>query len=287
MKFKFKLAVFLLFLFIIPLQTLAITVSPAVIELEAEKGQAIEQKIKVSNQADEELILYISVEAFDAAGETNMPKEEISLPTWISFASDQVTLPANKSIEVPFRINLPSYASPGGHYATVFFSQKKDATGESRVGSLIFVNIAGQIVEDANLSEFSSVVKESEQLVVGFNLDIKNNGNSHIKPVGSIKIYKKNGEYVDEIKVNELNQTILPGQERGFFVSWPAEGTKLTKDFLGEYIARVELYYGNQGNTVSSKTDFEIRQGLSKSEEFIFQNLLGGIVNIVNFLRKF
>ncbi|MCX6743020.1 MAG: hypothetical protein NT116_02170, partial [Candidatus Parcubacteria bacterium] len=58
---------------LLPLASSAVTVSPPIIELDAAKGDVINQSIKVRNEGAAAVTYYLSAERFVAGGEAGQP----------------------------------------------------------------------------------------------------------------------------------------------------------------------------------------------------------------------
>ncbi|OGY42316.1 MAG: hypothetical protein A2Y82_04990 [Candidatus Buchananbacteria bacterium RBG_13_36_9] len=266
---------------LLPLASSAITVSPPIIELEAAKGDVINQSIKVRNESANSETYYLSAERFVAGGEAGAPVftgEDIDLATWIKFPYENVTIPGGQTIEIPFSIIVPNYAGPGGHYAAIFLSTappEAATTGgsnvaiASRIGTLVLVKIAGEVKEIAEISEFGTTAKTFDSLPVAFNIRVKNDGNVHLKPMGTISIKNMWGSVAGQVAVNETGGNVLPDQIRKFEASWVKNPNAVgANTFWGKYRQQKENYafgkyeadlglaYGTAGKILSAKTSF-------------------------------
>lgn len=265
---------------LVPLAGDAVTVSPPIIELDAARGDVIDQIIKVRNESNAATTYYLSAERFIASGEAGAPEfvgEDIDLPTWISFPFENISVPAGETIEVPFKIVVPNYASPGGHYAAIFLSTVPPSAAAggsqvaiaSRIGTLILVRIAGEIKEDALMTEFKTTGDSYDSLPVDFSIRIENKGNIHVKPMGEILIKNMMGSVAGKIAVNSAGGNILPEQIRKFESSWVKNPNAVgATSFLGKYrqekenyafgkySAELALSYGTAGKRLIAQTAF-------------------------------
>ncbi|HDQ22716.1 MAG TPA: hypothetical protein ENN28_01950 [Candidatus Uhrbacteria bacterium] len=283
MKIKKIIALFTLLLFgwlLMPLTADAITISPPIIELEAAKGDIIQQSLKVRNEENRAVTYYLSAERFIATGETGAPEfigEDVGLATWIKFPYKSISIPAGETIELPFAIEVPNYASPGGHYAVVFLSTVPPETTKetsqvaiaAKIGSLILVKIAGDIKESAAISEFKTVSDTYASLPIDFYARVENNGNTHIKPRGTILIKNMWGSVAGSVAVNEQGGNVLPDQIRKFEASWVKNPNSVgATTFWGKYRQQKENYafgrykadltlnYGTAGKVLTASTNF-------------------------------
>jgi hypothetical protein len=277
------MAVFMLMAILMPFAGYAITVSPPIIEIDAKKGDVINQVLKVKNEGTENAVYYLSSQKFIAANESGAPQfvegkaDEVDLASWIKFGVTSITIPAGQTVELPFTIVVPQFAGPGGHYAAIFLGTvppdaKADASQvavASRVGALVLVKIAGEIKESAELAEFATTAGTYASLPADFNIRIKNSGNVHLKPSGSILIKNMFGSVAGKVAVNETGGNILPDQIRKFDASWVknANATGATTFWgkyrqekenyaFGKYTADLMLAYGTAGKTLNATASF-------------------------------
>ena len=268
---------------LVPLAGNAVTVSPPIIELDANKGDVINQSIKVRNESSITTTYYLSVERFVAGGEAGSPQfvagEDVDLASWITFPYANISIPAGQTVEVPFTITLPAYAGPGGHYAAIFLSTAPPEAAKkgsqvsiaSRIGTLVLVKIAGEIKEQAEMVEFSTSAKTYDALPVDFLTRVKNSGNVHLKPAGTILIKNMWGSVAAKVAVNETGGNVLPDQIRKFDSQWVknpnATGAQTfwgkyrqekENYAFGSYTADLALTYGTAGKVLTASASFMV-----------------------------
>lgn len=108
-----------------------IGVFPHTFELEVNRGQVIENKIKVLNQSEIAIPMAVRITNFTAAEETGQmlfdeTSQDISIASrkWIKIENPNFILESGETEEVRFSIEVPENAEPGGHYITVLFEPK-------------------------------------------------------------------------------------------------------------------------------------------------------------------
>lgn len=266
-----------------PFASDAVTVSPPILEIEGSKGQVIKQSIKLRNEGAEMVTYYMTTQKFIAAGEGGAPQfvegqvEDVDLASWIKFQFDSVSVPAGTTIEIPFTIVIPEFAGPGGHYAAIFLStlppDSKASASQvaiaSRIGTLVLVKIAGEVKESAELTEFSSLSGSYASLPVEFGIRVKNTGNVHVKPVGSIVIKNMFGSVAGNVAVNENGGNVLPDSIRKYDSSWVKNSNAVGATTFwgkyrqekenyafGKYTADLALNYGTAGKTLRAAVTF-------------------------------
>ncbi|MCX6745216.1 MAG: Fn3-like domain-containing protein [Candidatus Parcubacteria bacterium] len=268
---------------LLPLAGNALTISPPILEIDAKKGDIINQVLKVHNENTTAETYYLSAVKFTASGETGAPEfvegktEEVDLAAWIKFGFDNISIQAGQTVEIPFTIAVPQFAGPGGHYAAIFLSSVPPTAKAnvsqvgitSRLGALVLVKIAGEIKESAELAEFGTTAKSFLSLPVDFNIRVKNSGNVHLKPTGSIVIKNMFGSEAGKVIVNETGGNILPDQIRKYDASWVKNANaKGATTFwgkyrqekenyaFGKYTADLSLSYGTAANMLNASTSF-------------------------------
>lgn len=247
-----------------------IQISPALVEMNAERGSARTITLNVMNITTSDLVYAQSVVDFGSSDETGSPQiiEDSSLPesssirSWIS-STPQFMLAAGDSKTITVELNVPANAEPGGHYGVLRFSgaaPELDTSGvglSASAGVLILVRVDGDITETASLSSFytSNNDKQSwffENSPIDFVTRIKNDGNIHVKPTGSIDVTDMFGNVVSSIDINKVEprSNVLPGSTRRF------ESTLDKNWMFGKYTANLVLAYGNEGQAITNTITF-------------------------------
>lgn len=263
----------------------AFSISPPLIELKANPGQTVNAVIKFTNLSGGELLIKTQFNDFgakDESGEPNIIFDDAqstvySLKSWI--ASPQPFKIATKETKtLTFPITVPNDAEPGGHYAVIRFTGSAPELEQSGVsltgsiGSLVLLQVAGDIKEQAELAEFSPATvshKENgdplysnasffENGPIGFVQRIKNSGNVHIKPTGTIELFNVFGAKVSTIRVNgdptdpkNPPKSVLPQSVRRF-----GETAHDTGWLFGYYTAKIQVSYGQGQQQLTQTTGF-------------------------------
>lgn len=260
----------------------ALTLVPPSLEYKTAKGQTIEAVIKLINNENRTLVLTPSTANFEAKDETGDPDFKFDAPSadlasWIKIDTASVTLELGETREIPFKIEVPANAEPGGHYAGIFFASGGSASGggqigvQSKLGSLIILTVDGNIREQASIK---SVTVKGPTTVgrppVSFEIRIQNGGNVHVKPKGKVTILNMFGGEVQTLTLPQ-DKNVLPGQTRLFEASWIKNavsakkgsffseiGSEFSNFALGTYTANVEATYGQNDTTILGKVKFTI-----------------------------
>lgn len=239
---------------------LSLSVTPTLFEMSANPGQKWQSSVKVINSNPYELTVYASVVNFAPEGETGQGKllpvfaevtEGTTLAEWVDITDQPIIIPPEESASVPFIVEVPEGASPGGHFAAILISTQPPVPEAGSlavrttqvVTSLFFVRIAGDVVEQGAIRSFTTREHIRNVPEANFVLRFENKGNVHIQPRGDITIYNMWGEERGKIPINHQTHfgNVLPDSIRKFEFTW--SGERSFADF-GRYKAVASLGYG-------------------------------------------
>lgn len=243
-------------------------ISPAIVELNAEKGKTYTLNLKVTNVTLTQLVYSTTVNDFDAKDETGAANvllnstlpPSASIITWLKTDS-QFTLNSHESRNLTAQITVPANAEAGGHYGVLRFSgHAPDVSGtgvglSASAGMLILIRVAGNITESANLASFYTVNGTNqtsffEYAPIDFVTRIKNDGNIHVKPTGTITIQDPFGSTVGTVPVNDTKAIVLPSSIRRFDSEYKSGW------MFGMYTANLTLGYGTKGQAITNTITF-------------------------------
>lgn len=250
----FGLAASLLFF---PFSSEALTVGPPKLEYSVDPGDIVEGRIFLLNEGDEEKTFYPYFEKFiEVDGEKKfLPSEPTTLADWFE-AEESVTLKAKEQRYVPFKFKVPSDASPGGHFAVIWWSSAPTGSSNGqtsivvRAGILVLLRVSGDIREEAKILSFSAEGRLLNKLPSGFNVEFQNDGNVYVKPSGEITIKNIFGKTRAVVAFNPKGMQVLPQSKKAFEESW-AGGFG-----FGFYTANINAVYGEAANKISEKFSF-------------------------------
>lgn len=119
-------------------------------------GALVEDAVRITNFSDVEVTLRISShDAFNTASGgfdvLTAVVDSIDVGSWITLATDELTIPARGQIDVPFRTTVPSNATPGDHAGGIVASmlvERVQPDGstvavDNRVGARVYVRVTG------------------------------------------------------------------------------------------------------------------------------------------------
>lgn len=243
-------------------------VSPALVELNVEPGKTYTIDIKATNVTLTKLAYVSTVNDFNSKDETgaanvllnsNLP-DSASVVSWIT-TLPEFTLDTHESRSISAQVKVPSNAEPGGHYGVIRFSgHAPELTGtgvglSASTGILLLIRVTGDIKESASLESFYTSNNNHqtsffEKAPIAFVTRIKNDGNIHVKPIGSIEITDIFGNSVGTIAVNDSKSNVLPNSIRHFDNSYDSNW------MFGRYTANLTLGYGTTGQAITGTITF-------------------------------
>jgi hypothetical protein len=251
----------------------ALEIAPPVLNLRGDPGATIRGTISLRDVSPTPLLVTNEINDFTSQGEEGIPKllldpgeqSPYSMRTWFRPIAP-LTLKPKEIQGLPFTIDIPKDAAPGGYYAVVRFSASAlgiDSSGVSlsaSVGALIFMRVNGDALEKLSIASFDTVTKNNEPkklfegTPIAFAVRVRNEGNVHEQPAGRIMITNMFGKTVAGLNVNLPPRNVLPGSIRRF--ETPLDKTVIgNKMLFGLYNATVTITDA-KGQTVTDKLSF-------------------------------
>lgn len=235
------------------------TLIPPKVEFKNQLKRGEEKKFDVQVRNDsttDNLRLYVQKSDLEAEDESGTPvfvQEPLdttySLASWMSFDKDSLFLEPGETGKVNVTLNVPQDAEAGGHYGAIWFSTAPaNIEGETGVGvsarliSQVITEVEGDINRDITIQEFKTPNKFNQGLPITFDAKIKNDGNTHFKPQGRIRVRNLITKKEYNIQFNPGGLNILPGVSRRISTDW--EENENEKDLIpkiGIYEAELRL----------------------------------------------
>lgn len=260
--FAFALMVFFGTPFLVWGQTSqTLSVSPTLFDITASPGQVWQSNLRIINPNNYDLVVYAQVVNFNASGETGQPRfEEVittetqgqTLAEWVSITTDPITVAQQQAATIPFSVQVPADAVPGGHYAAILIGTRPPAGVTSETGvqtsqfvtALLFLRVDGDVIEAARVKNFTTNERIYQNSDVDLSLRFENTGTVHVQPQGDIVIKNMWGEERGIIPVNQRTQfgKVLRDSTREYEFNWRGD---LSFFDIGRYTAEVTLAYGD------------------------------------------
>jgi hypothetical protein len=256
---------------------MTLTVTPPLIQVNLQPGEVWSSGIQVVNNNTYDITVFSEPVLFEPAGEDGRPRfktapgvegeagtpDPTTLAGWITVPREAQSIPPEQTITIPLTIQVPIDASPGGHYSAILIGNRapEGVRGESSVSvtssiaSLIFLRVAGTVIEDGRIRDFATEKMLYENAEAQLSLRFENQGNVHLQPRGEITIYNMFGKKRGSIAVNQSGDygNVLPGSLRKFTYTWKADAS--TWD-IGRYRAEATLGYGAESKSFAQATTY-------------------------------
>lgn len=243
--------------------SVSITVSPQSLDTAVNPGQSITNVFRITNGSDQPMTVQPTPKNFVPRGNEGAISIEddetpYSLAKWLSVdPAGETVIEPGKTADFEVTISVPENADPGGHFGSVVFRTLPSAqpgsaaTISQEVAPVILVRVPGDVKEEAVLTSFRAVntpITASDK-AIEFETIVKNNGNVHVKPTGTISIFNAFGKQVASMPIESNN--VIPGAERKMNATWENPGFR-----LGRYTARLTMIYGKDNQIITEQTSF-------------------------------
>lgn len=242
--------------------SMVLSVSPTLFEMTANPSQTWSSSVRVINANPYPITVYAELVNFEPSGEagqgTLLPVLDNeaageTLAEWITINQSEITIPPEQTTSVPFTITVPEGAPPGGHFAAILIGTQSPVSENGPamvqtaqvVTSLVFLSVAGDIVEAGSIREFIADKSVYESPNTSFSIRFDNTGNVHLQPQGEIEVTNMWGQLRGTIPINNNSQfgNVLPDSVRTYNFQWTSDWTLAD---IGRHTAKVTLAYGDQ-----------------------------------------
>lgn len=214
-------------------------ISPNRMELSIGENKEYGDFITIKNAEGGEMRMTVRVENWSKAVE-GTAKYGGDKFEWLQINPGEFDLKGGETQKVGYKITTPKGAK-GELNAMIFIEGKPKEVKEgaiginTSIGVPIYVMIKGTEKYAAEVEDLKVVKADPLELTVR----IKNSGNVHIRPAGSIEIKEKK-EVVLICQLNEYNYPILPNSSRTLEIK---SNKRLEK---GDYTAHVKMGFGDK-----------------------------------------
>lgn len=251
-------------------------------ELIIEPGKSDVVSIKIKNVTSGKVVISSVVVDFkpkEDGSPSALPETDKQLPTSIrSFLTteDGVELEADEEHDYKLPLDVPKDTSPGAYYGLVVFQaipadQTDGGPGKvaltASIGHVVLLEVPGDVVEQLQVLSVKAARETrpdaAKAPVVRYGalfsnapnqirVDIKNDGNSFLKPFGNVTITDWRGNQVSSIEINDNDPkgNVLPGNNRVFIA--PLNEVK----GIGKFNITANIGYGNGNEVVTVKSSF-------------------------------
>lgn len=142
-----------------------ITLSPSSRDLKTDAGATVTGSMKIINNGTMAYDFTVYARPYSVSTEAYGPnftdqKPNADLYKWVQFQQTEYSIEPGQTIEVPYTLNVPENAAPGGHYGVLFAETKEreiSGTGvarQKRVGKIVYATVNGEYQTNGALKEF-------------------------------------------------------------------------------------------------------------------------------------
>ncbi|MFA6424301.1 MAG: hypothetical protein WCV83_03255 [Candidatus Magasanikbacteria bacterium] len=241
-------------------------IGPGKTELRLNAGDRDAKNINVTNRYGTAMDFKIEIEDF--AGSSN-PEDALVLlggekgpyslrdflhPEVFTFRLNQ-----GERITIPVVVNIPQDAQPGGLYGAVIIttqpiannstadqnSTKGNITIVSRVASLFFVRVNGDVLESGKLLSFTADKNYYTEPKINYRFLYQNDGSVYLNPYGLLTVKNIIGTEIEQIQISPY--FVMPGSVR-------QKDINMSRSLMfGRYSATLQLNRG-YSDVIDTKT---------------------------------
>lgn len=243
------------------------TVSPLMVDVEAEVRDAFTRDITLTNTHTTHQRLFASVHEITLGEESeiksfipaSMSDRAVAVTSWIEISRARIDLQPGESTSLPLIIRVNHNTPPGLYHAYIGFAQGRnrdeaEASVLAGTGTGVIVRIAvgGPQEEFLKLVTFTT---DRFSILPGdgaVSYTLENSGDVPLTPSGDIIIYDGRGRELTSLSVNDAEEPIVlaPGEKREFSASIPFI------ERLGRHKAYLSVEYGSTSRAALYDTNF-------------------------------
>lgn len=207
----------------------SIALSPVSKSYKFDAGTTHSDSLTVINDGTVGYDFKVYAAPYSVTGEDYKPdffttRKNTDIESWVKFEQTTYTLEAGESLKLPYTVEVPADATPGGHYGVIFVeTQPKDSQRETssverkkRIGTLLYATVNGTFEMGGTFKgirtpglQFTSPLKSE--------LNVENTGNSdfQVETVLAVSDLFGNRKFTDTKKYQ-----LLPKTERKIVLTW-------------------------------------------------------------------
>ncbi len=213
---------------------LSLATSPLPVDVKAAPGTTVSTDLRVKNDGTKTEKLTVHLLKFSARGEDGSPALADREPgddyfDWVTFSPSTFIAPPGQWMTVKMTIKVPKSAAFGYYLAAAFSradtSGSPDVKGSKAVvigstATLVLLEVTSPYTKRAlEALGFSTDRKFYEFLPATFTVRLKNSGNIHVSPAGTIFISRGKSK-AGSVDVNANHGNVLPSTIRAFTAQW-------------------------------------------------------------------
>lgn len=203
----------------------SITITPTSLDKTINPGDTLSGTVQVLNQADSAFDYKVYAAPYSVTGEDYDPSFT-SIPgaadvaSWFRLKATKNHLEPYTVSDLKYSITVPKDTKPGGYYAVIFAeteskSEVSGVTTQKRVGTVVYIKVAGQITEAGEIASWQ--VNWLQEPPLTQTLRISNNGSVHFAATVSTTVQDLFGD--PKLRYTQ-KRNILPEKTRRIPIVW-------------------------------------------------------------------
>ncbi|MEV1064048.1 DUF916 domain-containing protein [Streptomyces sp. NPDC050263] len=205
----------------------------------ADPGQTIEDKVVVANKTAEPLTFRLyAADAYNTERDggfavRSLGERMLGVGAWAVLPKERVTVPAGKTVTVPFTVRVPEGAEPGDHPGAIVALDERVADGggsvalgvQRAVAARVYLSVGGPTlpalaVEDVRVSHHQPLVPGLGDSTATISYTLHNTGNVTLEPKVELKAQGLFGRTLLTRDLAKLPSQLLPGQRVHLTERW-------------------------------------------------------------------
>lgn len=245
--------------FLQSLSAQAFSLSPTKQTVSVDPGQQHTVRVSIQNTDTETIIIEPLIDSFSVDSDTGLPVfgVESRAKEWVTALSQKATLLPGEERVFTYAIAVPEQATPGAYYLGLFAQTVSDGESiqaQTRLGSLLFLYVAGDVQESLVRDDFSAQQGIFFQTNPSVFLQLANTGNIHVIPQGEIVATNIFGKEVWRASFNDQQIKVFPDEK----MRRDIDIEKLPLTAIGPIHVSAHIQYGITQQTFSTGTSFWI-----------------------------
>lgn len=259
------LAVFFLFPVFVQAQTFS--VSPLIVDVDAEARDTFTRTVTLTNTGSRPLRLYASVHEIEVGDEDeilsfvppSMSDRTTSITSWIEIKRSRLEIPVGESLDVPLTIRLNPNTKPALYHGYIGFAAgpnrdevEADIMAGKGEGIVVRVSVGTNAKESLRLVSFTTDRFSYQSGKGVMNYELENTGDIPVALQGDVVIYDGRGRELTSINLADGNEgmVLAPGARQVFTKELPFI------DRIGKNKAYLSVMYGEGQTATLNDTNF-------------------------------
>lgn len=177
-----------------PPQNMGLVVSPAVLDVNLDKGKVYTRELLVKNTSSSPTGFVVRIENLALSDFASVSEEEIVPPDWINPDQQEFILNSGEVRKLSIVFSPSLKTPPGGYYGVLYIQPVADisslarerTTSVPKVGVLLLAKVNGKAIQNTVFTGFNykSITTNRDSITLGF----ENLGNVHSMPSGEVLV---------------------------------------------------------------------------------------------------